>query len=251
LSAAVAAGAEATDPTGLVACDVIILSLTDAGASNAVLGHLISAGLAGRLVIEMSTLLPEEVDALAAKAAAAGADFVHCPVGGTVAPALKGQLLGFAGGTSAAVERALPVLTQLCRRVEHLGTPGAAARMKLAVNLPLAIYWQTLGESLALLRGAGVPHDMAISLIADSSAGPTVLKNRAQVVVDTLAGTDQPGTFDIAGLTKDLRLALALAHAEGADLPLAQAASARYSAALDAGLARFDGASLTRLTAGG
>ena len=122
--------------------------------------------------------------------------------------------------------------------------------MKLAINLPLAIYWQTLGESLALLRGAGVSDDLAISLMADSSAGPTVLKNRAQVVVDTLAGTDQKGTFDIAGLAKDLSLALALAKAEGAEMPLSQATAQRYATAISDGLGSFDGASLTRRTAG-
>lgn len=246
---AVAAGAEAVDLAGLAAAEVILLSLTDAAASHAVLEELARAGLGGRLVIEMSTLLPDEAEAIAAAATAAGADFVHCPVGGTVAPALKGQLLGMAGGTAAALDRAKPVLAALCRRVEHLGTVGAAARMKLAVNLPLALYWQTLGESLALLRGAGVPDELAVSLIADSSAGPTVLKNRAQVVVDTLAGTDQAGTFDIAGLAKDLGLALKLAEAEGAELPLSQGARPCYAAALAAGLGGFDGASLSRRAA--
>jgi 3-hydroxyisobutyrate dehydrogenase len=238
------------DLSGLANCDSIILSLTDAAASQAVLRDLAAAGLTGRLVIEMSTLLPDEAEAVASIAAAAKADFVHCPVGGTVAPALKGQLLGMAGGTAAAFERAKPVLDVLCRRVEHLGSVGAAARMKLAVNLPLAIYWQTLGEGLSLLRGSGVSDDLAISLIADSSAGPTVLKNRAQVVVDTLAGTDHPGTFDIAGLAKDLGLALKLATSEATDLPLARSTEPRYAAALAAGLGGFDGASLTRRTAG-
>jgi 3-hydroxyisobutyrate dehydrogenase len=251
LAAAVDAGATATSLSGLAACDTILLSLTDAAASNSVLDGLIDAGLNARLVVELSTLLPADADALAARATANGAAFLHCPVGGTVAPALKGQLLGLAGGSRAAFDRAKPVLDALCRRVEHLGTAGAAARMKLAVNLPLAIYWQTLGESLALLRGADVPHELAISLIADSSAGPTVLKNRAQVVVDTLNGTDQVGTFDIAGLMKDLMLALTLAEAEGAMLPLAHAAGPRLQAALDAGFGQFDGASLTRLTASG
>jgi 3-hydroxyisobutyrate dehydrogenase len=251
LAAAVAAGATSVGLADLATCDTILLSLTDAVASAEVLDGLAATGIGGRLMIEMSTLPPDQADVLAARAASAGAEFLHCPVGGTVAPALKGQLLGMAGGTSEAFDRAKPVLDQLCRRVEHLGTPGAAARMKLAVNLPLAIYWQTLGESLALLRAAGVPPDQAISLIADSSAGPTVLKNRAQVVVDTMGGTDQPGTFDIAGLMKDLRLALDLGKAEGAALPLTEAAATRYRAALDAGLGGFDGASLTRLTAGG
>jgi 3-hydroxyisobutyrate dehydrogenase len=248
---ALEAGASAVDLAGIAASDVIILSLSGAEASAAVLDGLIGQGIAGRLVIEMSTLLPQEAEGLSKRVIDAGAQAVHCPVGGTVAPALKGQLLGMAGGSAAAVERARPILADLCRRVEHVGSIDAAARMKLAINLPLAIYWQTLGESLALLRGAGIAPDLAISLIADSSAGPTVLKNRAQVVVDTLAGTDQPGTFDIAGLAKDLHLALALAAAEGLDAPLARAAQERYRAALEAGLGRFDGASLSRLTMAG
>lgn len=246
MAAAMAAGAEAVDLAGLAGCEVILVSVADAEASGAVLDGLIAAGIGGRLVIEMSTLLPDAVDALAARAEAAGAEFVHCPVGGTVAPALKGQLLGMAGGSAEAFARARPVLDLLCRRVEHLGPAGAAARMKLAINMPLAVYWQVLGESLSLLRGAGIPAEMAISLIADSSAGPTVLKNRAQVVVDTLAGVDQPGTFDIAGLAKDLRMAMALAGADGADMPVAAAVMPRYGAAVEEGLGGFDGASLTR-----
>lgn len=247
---AVAAGAGVVGLSGLAACEVILLSLTDVTASHSVLQDLAAVGLSGRLVIEMSTLLPDDAEALATIARAAGADFLHCPVGGTVAPALKGQLLGMAGGEKAAFERAAPILNHLCRRVEHVGTVAAAARMKLAINLPLAIYWQTLGESLLLLRGSGVPDEMAISLIADSSAGPTVLKNRAQVVVDTLAGTDQKGTFDIEGLAKDLALALQLAKAEGAELPLSRLTTEHYAAALSDGLGGFDGATLTRRTAG-
>lgn len=63
-----------------------------------------------------------------------------------------------------------------------------------------------------------------MSLIADSSAGPAVLRNRADAVVRTLRGEDQPGTFDIAGLAKDLALAGDLAARRGKSLPLVGAA---------------------------
>jgi 3-hydroxyisobutyrate dehydrogenase len=122
--------------------------------------------------------------------------------------------------------------------------------MKLAVNLPLAIYWKTLAEALTMLEGSGIEASTAVSLIADSSAGPTVLKNRAQVVVDTLSGTDQPGTFDIAGLAKDLDLALRQAALAGRRMPLSEETGKSYAEALSAGLGGFDGASLTRYLAG-
>lgn len=244
------AGAQvAPDIAGIAACPVILLSLTDAAAVGAVVEGLAAAGMDGRLVVDMSTLLPDETRSIAAQVSGARAEFVDCPVGGTVGPALKGQLLGMAGGTEAAFAGAKPVLDKLCKRVEHLGPAGAGAQMKLAVNLPLAIYWKTLAEALALLDGSGIPAETAISMIADSSAGPTVLKNRAQVVVDTLNGTDQPGTFDIAGLGKDLDLALRQAGLSGKAMPLAEATRESYRQALAAGLGRFDGASLTRLLA--
>ncbi|MGJ8570292.1 MAG: NAD(P)-dependent oxidoreductase [Hoeflea sp.] len=246
-AAAAEAGAKVADDLAAVAAaDTILVSLTDAAAVEAATAGLIRAGITGKLVIDLSTLLPDQTRALAEKVTAAGAEFVDCPVGGTVGPALKGQLLGMAGGTESAFARAKPILEQLCRRVEHLGPAGTGAQMKLAVNLPLAIYWKTLAEALTLLEGSGIAASTAVSLIADSSAGPTVLKNRAQVVIDTLNGTDQPGTFDIAGLAKDLELALRQAQLTGRPMPLSEETRKSYAEALVAGLGGFDGASLTR-----
>lgn len=244
--AAVAGAAVAPDLAGLIDADILLLSLTNASAVDEVAGGLIAAGIAGKLVVDMSTLLPEETRAIATRLTEAGADFVDCPVGGTVGPALKGQLLGMAGGDAAAVDRARPVLDLLCKRVEHLGPVGSGASMKLAVNLPLALYWQSLAEALTLLKGSGIAPETAISVIADSSAGPAVLKNRAQVVIDTLNGTDQPGTFDIDGLAKDLDLALRHAAASGRDLPMSSDVQKSYAQAIAKGLGGFDGASLTR-----
>jgi len=246
-TAAAEAGATvAGDIDAAATAEVILISLTNAQAVGSVCNELINAGIAGKLVVDLSTLLPSETAEIGAQISAAGADFVDCPVGGTVGPALKGMLLGMAGGTEVAFARAKPILDHLCKRVELLGPAGSGAYMKLAVNLPLVIYWQTLAEALALLDGSGISADKAISMIADSSAGPAVLKNRAQVVVDTMNGTDQPGTFDIASLAKDLDLALAQAAKAGRSMPLSQEARKSYSDAMSAGLDLFDGASLTR-----
>ncbi len=226
-------------------CDVIVLSLTNSEAVLSVVSQLIDADITDKLIIDMSTLLPSEEAMIEAQLTAAGAQFVDCPVGGTVGPALKGQLLGMAGGMTPAFERAKPILEDLCRRVEHVGPAGAGARMKLAINLPLAIYWQTLGEAMSLLVGSNIDPETAISLIADSSGGPNVLKNRSQVVIDTFNGNDQLGTFDVEGLTKDLRLALQLAKAEGRTLTIAEAIEPLYAEALADGFGGFDGASLS------
>lgn len=246
---AVAAGAvQAPDLQALVAgCDVILSSLTDHAALDGVYASDAALQRAmGKTFVEMSTILPREQQALAAKAEAAGASYLECPVGGTVGPALKGQLLGFAGGDDAAWATAKPILERLCKRVEHLGPIGAGSRMKLAVNLPLALYWATLGEAVSLLDVPSLGGERIVSLLADSTAGPNALRARGPVVAAALDGQDQIGTFDLAGLRKDLVLALRLAHEEGRNLPVSEAALAHYETALAQGMGELDGASLAR-----
>lgn len=225
--------------------DIIVTILTDADAILAVYDGedgLLSDRLDGKLVIDMSTVRPETERALAERVWGAGAAFVECPVGGTVAPAKAGKLLGFAGGEEADVERARPILDVLCRRVEHVGPVGAGASVKLAINLPLAVYWQALGEALTLCRNIGVDEARMVDIFADSSAGPNVLKNRAALVAKALGGEQVPGTFDIDGLRKDLRTMLAEAKGLSAELPVTEATLACYDQSAEAGLGSLDGA---------
>jgi len=131
----------------------VISILSDAKALDQAYGGaggLLSANVPGKLFIEMSTVRPEVEKALAEKIKAKGGALIDCPVGGTVGPARDGKLFGFVGGEAADVARAKPLLDQMCRRVEHVGPVGAGASMKLAINLPLLVFWQSFGEALSL-----------------------------------------------------------------------------------------------------
>lgn len=249
--ACVEAGARlAGSPAELVAAAPVILSsLTDHAALSEVFsgpGGLLAADVGGRSFIEMSTILPDEQQALASEVRGRGARYIECPVGGTVAPALKGQLLGLAGGAPEDFEQVKPILLDLCKRVDLLGEIGAGSSMKLAVNLPLAIYWSVLGESLNLLADDGLSGQQIVSILADSSAGPNVLKNRADVVAATIDGTDQHGTFDLNGFHKDLTLALRWAEKRGKKMPITEIVRDTYAEAIAAGLGTFDGATIAR-----
>jgi 3-hydroxyisobutyrate dehydrogenase len=235
----------AASPAALCqACDVVITMVLDDNALNAVYrdAHgLLSADLSGRLVIDMSTVLPATEEAIAAEARAKGAAFVECPVGGTVGPARDGKLFGLAGGTEADVQRARPLLEQLCRRIEHVGGPGAGARLKLAINLPLLVYWQSLGEALALCRPLGLPPERLIDIMADTSGAATALKNRAGDVARALAGQLPPSaSFDVRAARKDLSTMVAYARTLGLDLPTAGAALKSFDEAATQGLADKD-----------
>ena len=241
-----AAGAEvAATPASLAAaCDLVISMLLNAEAIDAVYrgtGGILSADLSGRLVIDMSTVLPEVEQALAADVAAKGGAFLDCPVGGTVAPAREGKLFGLVGGADVDVARALPVLRALCRRVEHVGPVGAGSTVKLAINLPLLVYWQALGEALSLCRPLDLPPARLLDIMADSSGATTGLKGRAPDIVRGLEGAPAgPGSFDVTAARKDLATMLAEARRLGRRMVVTEAALSAYDAAIAAGLGSAD-----------
>lgn len=240
--------AAATPATLAREAEIILTILTDAAAMERVHGGpdgTIAGGLVGRTLLEMSTVRPQVQVALAARVRDAGGAYVECPVGGTTGPARTGKLIGLVGGEAADVERVRPLLDQLCRRVEHVGPVGAGASMKLAINLPLMVFYQAFGEALTLCRHLG--HDPArlVDLFADTSGGPNALRARGPAIALALSGGDpQPRTFDVELIRKDLRTMLEEARAGGADLPLAARVLEVYDGASAEGWGERDAAAL-------
>lgn len=242
-------GAEiAATPAALASqVDTIVTMLTDAAAIETVYrgpDGLLAADLAGKLVIDMSTVQPATQVALAGQVRAKGAAYVECPVGGTVGPARFGKLIGLAGAEAADLARARPILEALCRRIEHVGPVGAGASMKLAINLPLLVFYQALGEALALCRPLNLDPGWLMEFFADTSGGANVLKVRGPAIAEALSGGDPPPAFDIASIRKDLRTMIAEAGAQGTTLPLAERTLAVYDEAAAAGWDHRDGAAL-------
>ena len=223
--------------------ETVISMLFDAPALEAVYrgadGLLTAAK--GKLFIEMSTVRPETQMALADDVRQADGAFVECPVGGTTGPARAGQLLGLAGGDAVDVERARPVLAKLCRRIEHMGPVGAGASTKLAINLPLVVFWQSFGEALALVRHLGRDPAWMVQLFSETAGGPNVLKVKAATVAATLAGDEGvEATFDIDSMRKDLRTMLEEGKAHGFTLPVAAQTLTAFDEASAAGLGGRD-----------
>ena len=229
--------------------DLIMTILTDTEAIDATYrgkSGLLEGAVIGKLFVEMSTVRPEVERNLAKSINARGAFLIDCPVGGTVGPARDGKLLGFVGGADIHVERAKPVLDQLCRRVDHCGPIGAGASMKLAINLPLSIYWQAFGEALALCKPLGLDPSKLIEIFSETSGGPNTLKVRGPALADALRGkAPDPVTFDIDSIRKDLRTMLEEGRALGRDLPVSAKALACYDEASRNGLGAADAVMMT------
>ncbi len=206
--------------------EVVISLLIDAAASDAVYHGpqgLLAGATQGKLFIEMATVTPEAQIALAAAVRATGAAYVECPVSGSLIPARAGKLLGLMGAEPADAARARPLLEQMCRRVMHAGPVGSGAVLKLAVNLPLMIYWQALGEQLSMCKTLTIDPAELLDFLAETSGAATVLKQRMPGIVAKLKNVpSSQRTFSLDGGIKDVKQMLA----EGAARPRAAAAEA-------------------------
>jgi 3-hydroxyisobutyrate dehydrogenase len=225
-------------------CDVTIVMLLNDAATEVIYNGpdgILKSKLGGKLVIDMSTVRPDTMQTNGAAVLQLGGAFVEGPVGGSTGPAKEGKLFGLVGGSKADVARAMPILEQMCRRIEHVGELGAGSMMKLAVNLPLLVYWQALGEALTICKPLNLPAVRLIDILSDTAGTPTAMKGRGAVIAKVLGGAPLGETaFGLNAAKKDLATAVQFGSSIGADLPVTASALACFEEAEAAGLGDAD-----------
>ena len=236
VGAAAKQGATAASGPRAVAegADVVLSIITEDSGARAMWeakDGFLQADIAGKLFIEMSTLQPMTVRALASHAAGRGAAFIDSPVLGSIPTVRQGKLMALVGGTEADLARARAPLGHLTARIEHMGPVGAGAAMKLVVNNMMGCYLQILVESLLLGESQGLPLGRMIELIGGSITATPWFQAKKPVL---LGGQDEV-TLDIRTLRKDILSVVATAAAGGVPAPVAAVTAAGMSAAVRAG----------------
>jgi len=226
------------------AADIILSVLANDGALDVAYhgpGGMLEADLTGKTIIEFCTTSPETVIALEKSVEARGGLFLECPVSGNVVPARSGQLMGLAGGKQAAFDSAQPLLAKLTRRLEHLGPTGSGAAMKLAVNLPLMVYWSALGEAVGLAMAKGIDPALALDVLADSSGAIGAAKKRVPPILSMLVDQD-PGVVSLSlkNAIKDMKLMEDLAVSSGGPSGVIAATLAKAETAAASGWSDYD-----------
>jgi len=218
---------------------VVFTLLTDAKAVRSVLFG--RKGLArgmrpGALVVDLSTIAPEESRAIAARLAERGVGFVDAPLGGSTGAAADGALLVYAGGAPEAVDRARPLLAVFARRVERLGPVGAGTSMKLVNNLLTIGNVALAAEALALAGALGLERERVLDLLLDGGGQSRMLADKRE----SFARREYPARFTLALAAKDLGLVDRTARGAGGATPLAHAVRRDAEAAARGGLAEQD-----------
>jgi len=216
--------------------DVVITMLATPDALEQVLFG--TAGLApalspGQVLIDMSTVGPDEVRSVAARLPK-GVFIVDAPVRGSVPQATSGHLEIFVGATNENYERVRPILEAL-GTVRHTGGPGAGAALKLVANLVLGAAIVTLGEALSLGESLELERDVLLDALAGSPIGPIVAAKRANVESGEFAPS-----FKLRNAAKDMRLVTEAAAARGRELKQARANRAWLDEAAERGAADLD-----------
>lgn len=149
--------------------DGTLLLLADARAiRSVVLSDDCRAALAGRTMIQMGTIGPQESHDLQKTVAQAGGDYFEAPVLGSLAEAKSGTLLLMVGGTPEQFARWLPLFRTLTPEPRLVGTIGQAAVLKLALNQLIAAEISAFSLSLGLVRRANIPLDTFLSILKAS-----------------------------------------------------------------------------------
>jgi|APCry1669189534_1035231.scaffolds.fasta_scaffold05889_2 3-hydroxyisobutyrate dehydrogenase len=225
-------------------CDMVLSIVSDFTALKALYDGdegLIAGAKPNQILVDMSTIAPHEQQAMGKKFSSSQAFYLECPVGGSTRVALQGQLIGFMAGSKAVADEARTVLTHLTKRLEHVGDWGSGATMKLAINLPLMVYWQTLGEALSLIEPLGLDPQLVVDLFTDSSGGPNMLKVRGKMIAQALANHPSTEvTVNLSTMRKDVNTMLAFGKTQGKSLPVTQLTLASLSRACEEGWAQKD-----------
>lgn len=194
--------------------EIIGVCVTDDAAVEAVLSgdEGLLAGLApGKIVLDHSTISPQQTRSAAARAAACGAEWLDAPVTGGEQGAAAGTLTIMVGGSAAGFSQASPYLQRVGRTLVHVGGSGQGQLVKLVNNFIGGVALVGAAEGLRLGLAGGVPLETMMEVLTAGSADSVSLR----LLADRLrSGDDRPG-FSLANRLKDMDLALEAARALG------------------------------------
>lgn len=244
--ALVADGARvASSPAQAVAAaDVAITMLQDGQAVHEVLfgdGGAASGLRAGALLIDMSSILPEQARETAQRLHTQGVMALDAPVSGGTLGAEAGSLAIMAGGEAQAFATALPVLQVLGRPV-HVGPSGAGQLAKLANQVIVGVTIGAVAEALLLAQRGGADPAKVREALRGGFAESRILEVHGQRMVEG----DFAKRGSLAIQLKDLRNALHTAEQMRFDAPISAALAALYADADAHGMGELDQSGLYR-----
>lgn len=201
------------------------------------------AMLPDAVFVDNTTASADVARELYAAAKDAGLHFIDAPVSGGQAGAENGKLTVMCGGDDAAFARAEPLMACYGARVTHMGAPGSGQLTKMVNQICIAGLVQGLSEALNFGKQAELDIEKVLGVISGGAAQSWQMENRGS----TMARDEFDFGFAVDWMRKDLRICLAEAANNGAELPVTALVAQFYAALSYQGFGRNDTSALIRL----
>jgi 3-hydroxyisobutyrate dehydrogenase-like beta-hydroxyacid dehydrogenase len=220
--------------------DVVLTSLANDEALEAVAAQVIASARPGTVLVDTSTVSPAASARVASLAGAASVPYLRAPVSGNPAVVRAGNLSFIVSGETETLAGVEAILLAIGPTIHHVGDEEQARVVKLAINLMIAGLAELMSEALVLGEAAGVSRATLLEVMGSSAAGAPFVKYKTE----PLLRDDFSATFTTALMEKDVDLVLAVAEEAGVELPLAGELKRILLGAIEAGFADDDFISL-------
>lgn len=234
--------AEALAQDGAVVADTPVAAVNGAAVvftmlsdGNAVGDVLFSKGVAdalaaGAVVIDSSSISPNQAREHADKLAERGVRHLDAPVSGGVVGAAAGTLAIMAGGDEALVSELSEVFAPL-GRVTHVGPSGTGQLAKLGNQQIVAVTIGAVAEAMMLVEAGGGSREAFRRAIRGGFAESRILDVHGQRMVERSFGNAGPSRLQL----KDLNNILAEAESLSLTLPLTEAVRSEFAEFVESG----------------
>jgi len=202
------------------------------------------------LLIDSSTIAPDDAREVGAAAAKCGFTYLDAPVSGGVGGAKAGTLTFIVGGDAAGFEQAKPLLEAMGKNIFHAGEVGAGQVAKICNNMLLGILMSGTAEALALGVKNGMEPAVLSEIMKQSSGGNwalNVYNPWPGVMEGAAASRDYQGGFLTDLMAKDLGLAWELALGSKSSVPMGSQARNLFALHSAQGSGQLDFSSIQTL----
>ncbi|KAF3401972.1 Glyoxylate/succinic semialdehyde reductase [Penicillium rolfsii] len=216
--------------------DIIFVMLFNAPAIRSILSDDFKRALAGKIIVNSSSVSVEFSQLLDKEIREAGGQFLEMPVSGSKVPAEQGQLVGMMAGDHDLAQTVKPFVEPITRSAVYCGPIGSGLKTKYAVNSLLISLTVGLAESMNLAKAQGL--DLAaFEQVVEASPMASAyshIKVRKMVSDDW---SPQASLKDCYNSTQLIRSAAISANVQS---PLMDVCGDLYARAIEAGLGEED-----------
>lgn len=236
-----------TDPKDISDVRAIVLCLPSPAASQNVLKQIAPHLSPDTVVLETSTVNPDDIHASQKILTPFGLRIVDASILAGVSQMEAGTATLLLGGDESDIATTQSVLNAITEKQIYFGPSGAGAAAKVINNAVAHAVMVVVAEAGALATASGVSCEKLISLLADPQMG--LHRPLTHRYAERILGNNYAGGMPLDAARKDSTLALELAQSLGVPMFAIQGSHTIYEIASAAGYGRDDYAAIAKVWA--